>query len=196
MSLLEWRNTPDSNGLSPVHKLMSRRTRTTIPTTEALINPKVADGVNDNIKRKRQQAKAGHDKHAKPPPKLQLGEPITLQPPNLKAPWEKGSCVASVGPHSFLIETESGSLFRRNGKCSFVKILVRYQSYLRTPIAVQQTRLQLIWVHQIMAQSCESPQPRVTAAKDAETLLSRQTVTRSRRTSARPSRLKDFVAKR
>ena len=49
MSLLEWRNTPDSNGLSPVQKLMSRRTRTTIPTTEALFKPEVADGVYDNI---------------------------------------------------------------------------------------------------------------------------------------------------
>ena len=64
MSLLEWRNTPDSNGLSPVQKLMSRRTRTTIPTTEALLKPEVADGVYDNIKRKRQQAKAAFDKRA------------------------------------------------------------------------------------------------------------------------------------
>ena len=52
MSLLEWRNTPDSNGLSPVQKLMSRRTRTTIPTTEALLKPGVNDGVYENIKRK------------------------------------------------------------------------------------------------------------------------------------------------
>ena len=43
MSLFEWRNTPDSNRLSPVQKLMSRRTRTTIPTTEALLKPEVID---------------------------------------------------------------------------------------------------------------------------------------------------------
>ena len=45
MSLLEWRNTPDSNGLSPVQKLMSQRSRTTIPTTEALLKPEVIDEV-------------------------------------------------------------------------------------------------------------------------------------------------------
>ena len=102
MSLLEWRNTPDSNGLSPVQKLMSRRTRTTIPITEALLKPEVIDGVHGNIKRKRQQAKAAYNKHAKPLPRTP------------KAPWEKGSCVAKIGPRSFLIETESGNLYRRN----------------------------------------------------------------------------------
>ena len=53
MSLLEWRNTPDANGLGAVQKLMSR-TRTNIPTVEALLKPEVADGVYDNITRKRQ----------------------------------------------------------------------------------------------------------------------------------------------
>ena len=116
MSLLEWRNTPDSNGLNPVQKLMSRRTRTTIPTTEALLEPGVNDGVYENIKRKRQQAKAAYDKHAKPLLELQVGEPVRLQPVNPKALWEKGSCSAKIGPRPYLIETESGNLYRRNRK--------------------------------------------------------------------------------
>ena len=111
MSLLEWRNTPDNNGLSLVQKLMSRRTRTTIPTTEALMKPGVIDGVYENIKRERQQAKAAYDKHAKPLPELHVGEPVRLQPINPKALWEKGSCVAEIGPCSYLIETESGNLY-------------------------------------------------------------------------------------
>ena len=37
---------------------MSRRTRTTIPTAEALLKPEVVEGVHDNIKRKRQQTKS------------------------------------------------------------------------------------------------------------------------------------------
>ena len=116
MSLLEWRNTPDSNGLSPVQKLMSRRTWTTIPTTEALLKPSVIDGVYENIKRKRQQAKAAYDKHAKPLPELHVGEPVRLQPVNPKPLWEKGLCVAKIGQRSYLIETESGNLYRRNRK--------------------------------------------------------------------------------
>lgn len=67
MSLLQkWSKTPDSNGLSPVQKFMSHRTRTTIPTCEVLLKPQVADGVYGNLKRKRHVAKASLDKHAKP----------------------------------------------------------------------------------------------------------------------------------
>ena len=68
----------------------------------------------ENIKRKRQQAKATSDKHAKPLPELHVGEPVRLQPVNLKASWEKGSCVAKIGPGSYLIETESGNLYRQS----------------------------------------------------------------------------------
>ena len=204
MSLLEWRNTPDSNGLSPVQKLMSRRTRTTIPTTEVLLKPEVADGVYDNIKRKRQQAKAAFDKRATPLPELQVGEPVRLQPTNPKAPWEKGSCVAKVGTRSFLIETECGDLLRRNRK--FIR-----QDPSQAPVISENTHSSAknqtsavmespptwedssVKQSQAMTQSCESPQPRVTTAEHAETLQPQQTVTRSGRTSVRPSRLKDFV---
>ena len=37
MALLEWRNTPDINNLSPTQKLMSRGTQTTIPTAELMV---------------------------------------------------------------------------------------------------------------------------------------------------------------
>ena len=41
---------------------------------------------------------------------------MRLQPINLRAPWEKGSCVAKVGPRSYLIEADTGQLYRRNRK--------------------------------------------------------------------------------
>ena len=37
MALLEWRNTPDINNLSPTQKLMSRGTQTTIPTAALMV---------------------------------------------------------------------------------------------------------------------------------------------------------------
>ena len=40
---------------------MSRSSRTIFPTTKALLKPEVIDGVYENIKRKRQQAKAAYD---------------------------------------------------------------------------------------------------------------------------------------
>ena len=110
MSLLEWRNTPDEAGKSPMQKLMSRRTRTTIPTTLGLLKHQVADGVPDNIKLNRQKAKVAYDQHERPLPELQTGEPVRLQPINPKVPWEKGTCIAKIGPQSYLVESETGQL--------------------------------------------------------------------------------------
>ena len=97
MSLLECRNTPGSYGLRSVQELMSRRALTTSPTCEILLEPEVAVGVCDNLKRKRQVAKAIYDKHAKSLPKLIIRKPVRPQPTNPKCPWEKGSCVPKVG---------------------------------------------------------------------------------------------------
>lgn len=210
MSLLEWRNTLDSNGLSPVQKLMSRRTRTTIPTNVALLKPEVVDGVYDNIKRKRPQVKAAYDKHAKPLPELQVGEPVRLQPVNPKAPWEKGSCVAKVGPRSFLIETESGNLYRRNRK--FIRqdpsqeqasfdISGTNPSSQPSPSAGSSAKSlpdamadPPLNQAPTMRQIRESPQPKSTAVEAIVISQPQQTVvTRSGRTSVRPSRLDDFV---
>lgn len=59
--------------------MISQSTRTTIPTTEALLRPEVTDEVYDNIKRKRLQAKAAYGKHANQLPEHQVGEPVRLQ---------------------------------------------------------------------------------------------------------------------
>ena len=58
MSLLNWRNIPDDHGKSHAHKHMSRRTKTTIPATLGLLKPQMVDGMPDDIKLKRQKAKA------------------------------------------------------------------------------------------------------------------------------------------
>lgn len=76
MSLLNWRNIPDDYGKSPAQKLVSRRTKTRIPTTLGLLKPQVVDGVPDDIKLKRQKAKTAYDKHARPLPELETGEPV------------------------------------------------------------------------------------------------------------------------
>ena len=196
MSLLEWRNTPDINGLSPVQKLMSRRTRTTIPTAEVLLKPEVADGVFDNIIRKRQQAKATYDKRARPLPELQVGEPVRLQPVNPKAPWEKGSCVAKVGPRSFLIETENGNLYRRNRK--FIR-QDPSQEQARPTVTNSSSTSQpsisdSVSTHPSLTQTQGISHSDPTTADERWIPQPQQAVvTRSGRTSVRPSKFKDFV---
>ena len=185
---------------------MSRRSRTTIPTTEALLKPEVIDGVYENIKRKRQQAKAAYDKHANPLPKLHVGEPVRLQPVNPKAPWEKGSCVAKIRQRSYLIETESGNLYRRNRK--FIRqdpsqelapsdsSGTNLPSHAESPSHYQMPR-------QIRSPSTQAPTMRHTherhqsksnAVEETVTSQPQQAVvTRSGRSSVCPSRFDDFV---
>ena len=204
MSLLEWCNTPDSSGLSPVQKLMSRRSRSTIPTTEVLLKPEVIDGVYENIKRKRQQAKAAYDKHAKPLPELHVGEPVRLQPINPKAPWAKGSCVAKIGPRSYLIETEGGNLYRRNRK--FIRqdpsqeLAPSDSSGTNLPSHAESPTESLPGA-KADSPSKQAPTMRQThkrhqsnAVEETVTSQPQQAVvTRSGRTSGRPSRFDDFV---
>ena len=185
MALLEWRNTPDVNNLSPTQKLMSRRTRTTIPTAEGLLKPEIVDGVHDNIKRKRQQTKAAYDKSARPLPELQIGEPVRLQPVNPKAPWDKGSCVAKVGPRSYLIETENGNLYRRNRK------------FIRQDPSQGHQQL-IITDSSTTKQSSPLPKPadvhpEPTVKEERKSQQPQTLVTRSGRVSVRPSRFADYV---
>ena len=153
-----------------------------------MLKPEVADGVYDNIKRKRQQAKAAFDKHATPLPELQIGEPVRLQPTNPKAPWEKGSCVAKVGLRSFLIETESGSLLRRNRKfiCqdpsqapaisenTYSNAKKQTSTDVESPPTCADSSAKQ---SQAMTQCHEPSHPRVSAGEDVETQQPQQTVT-------------------
>ena len=164
----------------------------------------------ENIKRKRQQAKAAYDKHAKPLPELHVGEPVRLQPVNPKALWEKGSCVAKIGPRSYLIETESGNLYRRNRK--FIRQDPNQEQASSdsggknlpsqlSPKAESPTKSlshakanSPLKQAPTMTQTHESRQPRADAVEETVTLQPQQTVvTRSGRRSVRPSRFDEFV---
>ena len=60
--MLDQRNTPaESLGTSPAQRLMSRRTRTLLPTATNLLYPKVPENVDQMLKLKRQKAKWYHD---------------------------------------------------------------------------------------------------------------------------------------
>ena len=115
MSLLKWRNTRQQ-WFKPSPKIDVSKDWDQHSNNRSITEARGYRWNLWNINRKRQQAKAAYDKHAKPLPELQVGEPVRLQPVNPKAPWEKGSCLAKVGPLSFLIETESRNLSRWNHK--------------------------------------------------------------------------------
>ena len=63
--MLEYKNTPvQTIGSSPAQRLMSRRTKTLVPTASILLLPRVVEGVESKTKVKRQKAKNYHDQSA------------------------------------------------------------------------------------------------------------------------------------
>ena len=118
LALLDNRNTP-TEGLdtSPAQRLMSRCTRTLLPTASGLLNPEVAQGTEEKIKAKREKAKYMYyyDRTAKKLPELELGQEVRIAPLKRNHPWKSGTCVEKLSDRSYLVETGSFSL-RQNRK--------------------------------------------------------------------------------
>ncbi|XP_011437820.3 retrovirus-related Pol polyprotein from transposon 297 [Magallana gigas] len=113
-AILDWRNTPTKDmNCSPVQRLMSRRTRHSLPTAAALLEPNISTNTHEKIMRKRQLSKQQYDKHTKDLPELQIGQNVRMKKhPNDKY-WQFGTCTQSLGNRSYLIDL-NGKAYRRN----------------------------------------------------------------------------------
>lgn len=114
MALLTYRNTPRDDTLgSPSERLMSRKTRSPIPTDEQQLKPHIVDSVFEQLSALRAKQKAYHDRGAKPARQIQVGDDVRLQ--QGAHDWI-GATVkgASEKPRSFIVETADGRTFRRN----------------------------------------------------------------------------------
>ena len=113
-ALLDWRNTPtEGMATSPAQRLMGRRCRTLLPSSESLLRPRYSlrNDVRVMSDKKRRQ-KEYYDRYAKPLPNLSPGEIVRMRLPG-KMVWTPGTFLDSADPRSFLIKTE-GAVFRRN----------------------------------------------------------------------------------
>lgn len=113
-AILDWRNTPTKDmNCSPAQRLMSRRTRHSLPTAAALLEPTISTNTHEKIMRKRQLSKQQYDKHTKDLPELQIGQNVRMKKhPNDKY-WQFGTCTQSLGNRSYLIDLD-GKSYRRN----------------------------------------------------------------------------------
>ena len=112
--LLKYRNTPfEDIGVSPVQLLMSRRTRTMIPTHRRLLLPQAVDPdqVVKALKQRQSVSKKNYDKQSRDLPPLEAGDKVRIRP-NRDKEWRK----AEVLPRSYLLQDERGRVYRRNRK--------------------------------------------------------------------------------
>ena len=115
LSLLDYRNTPKSDLLgSPAQRLMGRRTKTLLPTSSKLLEPKVIKTkvVRSELHKEKQQQKHYYDRRAKQLTALKPGQKVRVQ---IGKQW-KPAVVTSVSsePRSYNIQTPNGQKYRRN----------------------------------------------------------------------------------
>ena len=118
LAFLDYRNTP-TQGMesSPAQRLLNRRTRTLLPATKQLLQPRVVfpdNEIKDLKKRQQQQAKY-YNRSAKDLPPLEEGDTVRKKPFQLgKKTWKKATVVEHLDERSYKLEAPDGDTYRRN----------------------------------------------------------------------------------
>lgn len=118
LAILDHRNTP-SEGMqsSRAQRLMSRRTRTLLPTSVKLLKPKLAEGVEEEKAKIKAKQAFYYDRNARDLPPLRKGDTVRVKPiKNPKEPWLKATVQDQVNLRSYKVVTDDGSTLRRNRK--------------------------------------------------------------------------------
>ena len=111
LALLEYRNTlVQTIGSSPAQRLMSRRTKSLMPTAATLLRPQVVEGVEKKIELKRQKAKSCYDRSAHPLPQLEVGQEVRVAPLKKRQIWQAGTLVEQLSDRSYLVKTGSDNI--------------------------------------------------------------------------------------
>ena len=119
-AMLMYRNTPpQGHTYSPAQLMLSRRTRTTLPTAEQVLAPTMTNfqAVEDEILKKRSDGKSYYDKTAGGEHKLlEIGSYAYAKPcPTHRGkPWIYGEVIRNDEPRLYKIQTSRGITMRRN----------------------------------------------------------------------------------
>ncbi|CAI5671963.1 unnamed protein product [Oreochromis niloticus] len=115
LNLLNLRNVPhDVNLGSPAERLLSRQTRTTLPITTKLLEPKhrESERVKAQLLNKRLTQKVCYDRSSRPLPPLEEGQVVRLQTPQ---GYDRTGVVKELCKElrSYLVQSD-GNIYRRN----------------------------------------------------------------------------------
>ncbi|KAJ8044099.1 hypothetical protein HOLleu_11471 [Holothuria leucospilota] len=117
LALLDFRNTPRDDTLgSPAQRLFGRRTKTLIPTSRKLLEPKTIQPqqVTQGLTKRRQKQKVYFDRNTRKLPQLKIGDSVRVQTDRGWFPAiVKGT--AST-PRSYIVQTPDGARYTRNRK--------------------------------------------------------------------------------
>lgn len=114
LSILDHRNTP-SQGMttSPAQRLLSRRTKTLLPTKTSLLKPKVVQ-VRQELKAKQRRQSTYYNRSARDLDVLKTGDCVRIQPFPPQTVWRLGKVLKLVDLRSYEVKLQYGSIVRRN----------------------------------------------------------------------------------
>ena len=118
LRLLSHRNThTEGVDRSPVQRLISRRTRTLLPTANNLLQPRSISAKHEREKKEDVQKKQVHyyDRNARNLPILDKGETVRMKLFTLDTKeWKKAVVMRRLYERSYEVETADGASYRRN----------------------------------------------------------------------------------
>ena len=116
-ALLEWRNTPRNDGMSPAQILFGHSLRTLIPAHHRSFAPKWQTSMEDrdrNATELKEAAIERYNKNARPLPSIKIGTTVRIQDPTSKL-WDRSGIVVSVGKNrDYRVKQPSGRTLWRN----------------------------------------------------------------------------------
>ena len=114
LALLEYRNTPVSDMLgSPAQRLMGHRTKTLLPTSQKLLQPKTISPrtVQHELCQRKERQKYYYNKHSQLLDELNPGDQVMVKN---KDKWQPAKVISKTAPRSYIIKTTTGQIYRRN----------------------------------------------------------------------------------
>lgn len=114
LAMLDHRNTPTQGlNVSPAQRLLSRRTRTLLPTKTSLLQPEIKDTTQALIDNQQRQS-AYFNRSARDLHTLNPGDGVRIQPVEPHAAWRRATVVRPVDHRSYLVRLDNGRVLRRN----------------------------------------------------------------------------------
>lgn len=115
LALLDWRNTP-SEGIpgSPAQRLFGRRTKTLLPMSQTLLQPKLVTNVNRHLQHRKFVQARYYNMRAKELDRLYPGQLVRLKPDSNHKTWRRAKVESQVNMRSYRVRTEDGAVYRRN----------------------------------------------------------------------------------
>lgn len=119
-ALLEYRNTPRKDGISPAQRLFGRPTRTRLPISPMCFEKSIRERLRQadlKAEELRKKAKARHDRRSRKLERLKTGDIVRIQNPSTRV-WDVFGKILECFPNgrSYMIRTETGRLKWRNRK--------------------------------------------------------------------------------